>query len=36
MAHSRCGNPALMISSLRIVRDTIMARFGWAVEDVVC
>jgi hypothetical protein len=35
MAHTRCGIAASMNRSVYIVRDKLMTRFGWAVEDVV-
>jgi hypothetical protein len=35
IALSRCGIALPMHNSVRIVGDTTMSRFGWAVEDVV-
>ena len=35
IAHRRYGIAALMNSSVCIVRDMTMTRFGWAVEDIV-
>jgi hypothetical protein len=35
MANGRCGIAAPMNRLVYIVRDKLMTRFGWAVEDVV-
>ena len=35
IAHNPCDIAALMNSSVYIVRNNTMTRFGWAVEDVV-
>jgi hypothetical protein len=35
IARSRCDTAAHMKSSVCIVRNSTMTRFGWAVEDVV-